>query len=147
MPDKRKIAYFDAHHFYRYRRRRPTTLILVNSIPPAAVHFMRHFIYAVNEKLVLRLEQMFVRPASLWGWLMCNALNAMAIVICFSAISAFIGIRESAWHIVVTVAIIISTFYSANYFSALESRNDRRRFFLFAWVVVTIILNFIHITG
>ena len=71
---------------------------------------------------------------------MCNALNAMAIVICFTTISAFIGIRESAWHIVVTVAIIISTFYSANYFSALESRNDRRRFFLFAWVVVTIIL-------
>lgn len=97
--------------------------------------------------LVLRLEQMFVRPASLWGWLMCNALNGIAIVVCFSTASALIGIRESVWHIVITVAIIVSTFYSANYFAALESRNDKRRYFLFFWVIITVLLNFVHVWG
>lgn len=89
---------------------------------------------------------MFARPASLWGWLMCNTLNGIAVVVCFGAISAFIGIQESVWHIVITLAIIVSTFYSANFFSALESRNDKRRFFLFAWVIITILLNFIHVS-
>ena len=44
-------------------------------------------------------------------------------------------------------AIIISTWYSANYFAALEARRDRRRFLLLAWVVMTILLNFIHLSG
>lgn len=114
---------------------------------PETAFYAHFYIDRVNKKLVLRLEQMFVRPASLWGWLMCNALNGIAIAIGFSAISACIGIHESVWHIVITLAIIASTFYSANYFSALESRNDKRRFFLFAWVIVTILLNFIHVWG
>jgi len=90
---------------------------------------------------------MFSRPSSLWGWLMCNALNGIAIVICFASISAVIGIREGVWHIVITVAIIISAFYSANYFAALESRNDSRRYYLLVWVIITIATNFIRVWG
>ena len=73
---------------------------------------------------------------------MCNALNGIAIVICFASISAVIGIREGVWHIVITVAIIISAFYSANYFAALESR-----YYLLVWVIITIATNFIRVWG
>ncbi|EPJ7718927.1 hypothetical protein MMC51_003949, partial [Klebsiella quasipneumoniae] len=31
--------------------------------------------------------------------------------------------------------------------AALEARRDRRRFLLLAWVVMTILLNFIHLSG
>ncbi|WP_072129054.1 hypothetical protein [Kluyvera genomosp. 1] len=78
---------------------------------------------------------------------MCNALNGIAIVLCFGFISSLIGIREHVWHLVVTLSIIASTFYSANYYSALESRNDKRRYFLLAWVILSIGLNFIHVWG
>lgn len=88
---------------------------------------------------------MFSMPSSMWGWLMCNALNGIAVVLLFFTISAFIGIREILWHIIITLAIIFSSFYSANFFSALESRNDKRRFLLLAWVIATIGLDFIHI--
>ncbi|MEH2724542.1 hypothetical protein QE248_12155, partial [Klebsiella pneumoniae] len=44
-------------------------------------------------------------------------------------------------------AIIISTWYNANYFAALEARRDKRRYLLLAWVVMTILLNFIHLGG
>ncbi|MDM7286552.1 hypothetical protein QUH32_26460, partial [Klebsiella pneumoniae] len=37
--------------------------------------------------------------------------------------------------------------YSANYFAALEARRDKRRYLLLAWVVMTILLNFIHLGG
>ncbi len=47
----------------------------------------------------------------------------------------------------ITLAIIISTWYSANYFAALEARRDKRRYLLLAWVVITILLNFIHLGG
>ncbi|SYC54694.1 Uncharacterised protein [Klebsiella pneumoniae] len=34
-----------------------------------------------------------------------------------------------------------------NYFAALEARRDKRRYLLLAWVVMTILLNFIHLGG
>ncbi len=34
-----------------------------------------------------------------------------------------------------------------NYFAALEARRDKRRYLLLAWVVITILLNFIHLGG
>lgn len=78
---------------------------------------------------------------------MCNALNGIAIVLCFRGISRVTGYSEAVWQTIITLAIIISTWYSANYFAALESRHDRRRFLLLAWVVMTILLNFIHLSG
>ena len=74
---------------------------------------------------------------------MCNALNGIAIVICFRGISVVTGYRQAVWQVIITLAIIISTWYSA----ALEARRDRRRFLLLAWVVMTILLNFIHLSG
>ena len=78
---------------------------------------------------------------------MCNALNGIAIVLCFRGISIVTGYRQAVWQVIITLAIIISTWYSANYFAALEARRDRRRFLLLAWVVMTILLNFIHLSG
>jgi hypothetical protein len=49
---------------------------------------------------------------------MCSAINGIAIIIVFAAISYLIGIREFVWHMVVTVALLISVIYSANYFSS-----------------------------
>lgn len=77
---------------------------------------------------------------------MCNALNGIAIVLCFRAISIVTGFSEVVWQVIITLAII-STWYSANYFAALEARRDKRRFMLLAWVVITILLNFIHLGG
>lgn len=78
---------------------------------------------------------------------MCNAINGLAIVIIFSIISMTFGIREYVWHLVITLSTVVSTFYSANYFSALEYRNDKRRFFLLLWVIISIGANFIHVFG
>lgn len=78
---------------------------------------------------------------------MCNALNGIAIVLCFRAISIVTGFSEVVWQVIITLAIIISTWYSANYFAALEARRDKRRYLLLAWVVITILLNFIHLGG
>lgn len=78
---------------------------------------------------------------------MCNALNGIAIALCFRGISIVTGYRQAVWQVIITLAIIISTWYSANYFAALEARRDRRRFLLLAWVVMTILLNFIHLSG
>lgn len=78
---------------------------------------------------------------------MCNALNGIAIVLFFRAISIVTGFSEVVWQVIITLAIIISTWYSANYFAALEARRDKRRFMLLAWVVITILLNFIHLGG
>ena len=72
---------------------------------------------------------------------MCNAFNGIAIVLCFRGISSVTGFSEAIWQ------IIISTWYSANYFAALEARRDKRRYLLLAWVVMTILLNFIHLGG
>nr|EKW9395118.1 hypothetical protein [Klebsiella pneumoniae] len=41
--------------------------------------------------------------------------------------------------------LLIRTF--PNYFAALEARRDKRRYLLLAWVVMTILLNFIHLGG
>lgn len=57
------------------------------------------------------------------------------------------GFSEAIWQVIITLAIIISTWYSANYFAALEARRDKRRYLLLAWVVMTILLNFIHLGG
>ncbi|MEC4511683.1 hypothetical protein VSR89_27025, partial [Klebsiella pneumoniae] len=51
---------------------------------------------------------------------MCNALNGIAIVLCFRGISVVTGYRQAVWQVIITLAIIISTWYSANYFAALE---------------------------
>lgn len=59
----------------------------------------------------------------------------------------FPGFSEAIWQVIITLAIIISTWYSANYFAALEARRDKRRYLLLAWVVMTILLNFIHLGG
>lgn len=84
---------------------------------------------------------MFSRPSSLWGWLMCNALNGVVIAVSFIAISSRFGVREDVWHLILTLAIIASTVYSANYFTALEARKDRRRFLLFPWVLLNMLFN------
>ena len=78
---------------------------------------------------------------------MCNAFNGIAIVLCFRGISSVTGFSEAIWQVIITLAIIISTWYSANYFAALEARRDKRRYLLLAWVVMTILLNFIHLGG
>ena len=78
---------------------------------------------------------------------MCNALNGIAIVLCCLGINIVTGYRHAVWQVIITLAIIISTWYSANYFAALEARRDKRRFMLLAWVVITILLNFIHLGG
>ncbi len=52
---------------------------------------------------------------------MCNAFNGIAIVLCFRGISIVTGFSEAIWQVIITLAIIISTWYSANYFAALES--------------------------
>lgn len=51
---------------------------------------------------------------------MCNAFNGIAIVLCFRGISIVTGFSEAIWQVIITLAIIISTWYSANYFAALE---------------------------
>ncbi len=51
---------------------------------------------------------------------MCNAFNGIAIVLCFRGISSVTGFSEAIWQVIITLAIIISTWYSANYFAALE---------------------------
>ncbi|EOW1009925.1 MFS transporter [Klebsiella pneumoniae] len=71
----------------------------------------------------------------------------IAIVLCFRGISSVTGFSEAIWQVIITLAIIISTWYSANYFAALEARRDKRRYLLLAWVVMTILLNFIHLGG
>ncbi|MDR2262701.1 MAG: hypothetical protein LBE93_04480 [Enterobacter asburiae] len=96
-------------------------------------------------EFVIKIEKIFNRPSTLWGWLMCSAINGIAIIIVFATISYLIGIREFVWHMVVTVALLISVIYSANYFSALEARHDNRRFLLVVWVFFTVGLNLIHI--
>ena len=78
---------------------------------------------------------------------MCNAFNGIAIVLCFRGISIVTGFSEAIWQVIITLDIIISTWYSANYFAALEARRDKRRYLLLAWVVITILLNFIHLGG
>ncbi|STV62004.1 Uncharacterised protein [Klebsiella pneumoniae] len=65
---------------------------------------------------------------------MCNAFNGIAIVLCFRGISSVTGFSEAIWQVIITLAIIISTWYSANYFAALEARRDKRRYLLLAWV-------------
>lgn len=50
---------------------------------------------------------------------MCNAFNGIAIVLCFRGISIVTGFSEAIWQVIITLAIIISTWYSANYFAAL----------------------------
>ncbi len=59
---------------------------------------------------------------------MCNALNGIAIVLCFRGISRITGYSEAVWQAIITLAIIISTWYSASYFAALESRHDNDAF-------------------
>ena len=78
---------------------------------------------------------------------MCNAFNGIAIVLCFRGISIVTGFSEAIWQVIITLAIIISTWYSANYFAALAAQRDKRRYLLLAWVVMTILLNFIHLGG
>ncbi|CDL59655.1 FIG00732047: hypothetical protein [Klebsiella pneumoniae IS39] len=56
---------------------------------------------------------------------MCNAFNGIAIVLCFRGISSVTGFSEAIWQVIITLAIIISTWYSANYFAALEARRDK----------------------
>lgn len=46
---------------------------------------------------------------------MCNAFNGIAIVLCFRGISIVTGFSEAIWQVIITLAIIISTWYSANY--------------------------------
>ncbi len=77
---------------------------------------------------------------------MCNALNGIAIVLCFRGISVVTGYRQAVWQVIITLAIIISTGI-ALIISPPEARRDRRRFLLLARVVMTILLNFIHLSG
>ena len=49
--------------------------------------------------------------------------------------------------LIITLEIIIWTWYRDNYFDAMEDRRDKRRYLLLAWVVMTILLNFIHLGG
>ncbi|MGJ4479023.1 hypothetical protein ACP8F9_24100, partial [Klebsiella pneumoniae] len=44
---------------------------------------------------------------------MCNAFNGIAIVLCFRGISIVTGFSEAIWQVIITLAIIISTWYSA----------------------------------
>ena len=95
--------------------------------------------------MINKLDIFFSRPATLWGWLLCNGLNGIAIVLIFSGISAVIGINIFVWHLIVTIASLVFVIYSANYFQALEYRHDNRRFLLFAVVFLTVSLNMLHV--
>ncbi len=44
---------------------------------------------------------------------MCNAFNGIAIVLCFRGISIVTDFSEAIWQVIITLAIIISTWYSA----------------------------------
>ena len=60
---------------------------------------------------------------------MCNAFNGIAIVLCFRGISSVTGFSEAIWQVIITLAIIISTWYSANYFAALEGHDHSVEFY------------------
>ena len=74
-------------------------------------------------------------------------LTVLRLSLCFRGISIVTDFSEAIWQVIITLAIIISTRYSANYFAALEARRDKRRYLLLARVVMTILLNFIHLGG
>ncbi|MFV6715098.1 hypothetical protein ACNPHP_24235, partial [Klebsiella pneumoniae] len=44
--------------------------------------------------------------------MMCNAFNGIAIVLCFRGISIVTDFSEAIWQVIITLAIIISTWYS-----------------------------------
>lgn len=92
-----------------------------------------------------KLDIFFSRPATLWGWLLCNGLNGIAIVLLFRGISIFTGMNIFVWYMVVTTATVVFVIYSANYFQVLECRRDSRRFLLFAIVVLIVLLNILHV--
>ena len=95
--------------------------------------------------MINKLDIFFSRPATLWGWLLCNGLNGIAIVVFFRSISAVLGINVFIWHTVITLASLAFVIYSANYYQALEYRRDNRRFLLLAVVVLTVTLNMLHV--
>lgn len=95
--------------------------------------------------MINKLDVLFSRPATLWGWLLCNGLNGIAIVLLFRGISIFTGMNIFVWYIVVTIASVVFVIYSANYFQALECRRDNRRFLLFAIVVFIVLLNILQV--
>lgn len=95
--------------------------------------------------MINKLDVVFSRPATLWGWLLCNGINGIAIVLFFRGISAVIGINIFVWYMVVTIASVVFVIYSANYFQALEYRRDNRRYLLFAIVVLIVSLNMLHV--
>ena len=78
---------------------------------------------------------------------MCNAFNGIAIVLCFRGISSVTGFSEAIWQVIITLAILISAWFSATSVAPLEASRDKRRYLLLAWVVMTILLNFIHLGG
>ena len=125
----------------------PLVLIYINTLPALKCILQRDYFVKVYTTLVLRFGYLFSRPASLWGWLMCNALNGIAIVPLLSrdkhrdrlSSGGLAGHHHAGYYYI--------DWYSANYFAALEARRDRRRFCCWHQVVMTILLNFIHLSG
>lgn len=78
---------------------------------------------------------------------MCNAFNGIAIVLCFRGISSVTGFSEAIWQVIITLAIIISTGTALTILLRWKARRDKRRYLLLARVVMTILLNFIHLGG